>query len=92
MPPYQLRVAGDVYKQLKRLTPVERKRVIPAILALEENPFPPGKKSRRLKATEANLVRLRVGDYRVVYEVMEDTVNVLTIVHRRDLERWLRQR
>jgi mRNA-degrading endonuclease RelE of RelBE toxin-antitoxin system len=38
--------------------------------------------------------RLRVGDYRVMYDlVSEDRVLlVLGIVHRSDLERWLRSR
>jgi mRNA-degrading endonuclease RelE of RelBE toxin-antitoxin system len=38
--------------------------------------------------------RLRVGDYRVMYDrISEDRVLlVLGIVHRRNLERWLRSR
>jgi mRNA-degrading endonuclease RelE of RelBE toxin-antitoxin system len=64
--------------------------VTEAILALEENPFPPGKKWKRLKGT-GGLVRLRAGDYRVLYEVLGDQVHVLAVIPRRDLERWLRQ-
>jgi mRNA-degrading endonuclease RelE of RelBE toxin-antitoxin system len=38
--------------------------------------------------------RLRVGDYRVMYDVIDEgrAILVLGIVHRRDLERWLRAR
>jgi len=38
--------------------------------------------------------RLRAGDYRVMYDLVEDdhVLLVLGIVHRRDLERWLRSR
>lgn len=38
--------------------------------------------------------RLRVGDYRIMYDVLEKerVVLVLGIVHRGDLERWLRNR
>jgi len=38
--------------------------------------------------------RLRVGDYRIMYDtISEDRVLlVLGIAHRRDLERWLRSR
>jgi mRNA-degrading endonuclease RelE of RelBE toxin-antitoxin system len=38
--------------------------------------------------------RLRVGDYRVMYDVLEAdrVVLVLGIVNRSDLERWIRNR
>jgi mRNA-degrading endonuclease RelE of RelBE toxin-antitoxin system len=38
--------------------------------------------------------RLRVGDYRVMYDVIpaDRVLLVLGIVHRRDLERWIRAR
>ena len=37
---------------------------------------------------------MRVGDYRIMYEVVDAdrVVLILGIVHRRDLEEWLRQR
>jgi len=38
--------------------------------------------------------RLRVGDHRVMYDIITEdrVVLVLRIIDRRDLERWLRQR
>lgn len=38
--------------------------------------------------------RLRVGDHRVMYEVIEAdrVILVLGVVHRGDLERWIRNR
>jgi mRNA-degrading endonuclease RelE of RelBE toxin-antitoxin system len=65
-------------------------RVTEAILALEENPFPPGKKWKLLEGS-GGLVHLRVGDYRVLYEVLDDEIHVLGVIRRRDLDRWLRR-
>ena len=87
---YRLKVEQRAFKQLQKLQQPHRRRVTEAILALEEDPFPPGKKWKRLEDA-GGLVRLRVGDYRVLYEVLDDEVHVLLVIHRRDLERWLRR-
>jgi len=87
---YRLKVERRVFKELKKLPRVNQRRVTEAILALEVNPFPPGKKWKRLKGS-GGLVRLRVGDYRVLYEVLGDEVHVLAVIHRRNLDRRLRQ-
>jgi len=87
---HRLKVERRAFKQLQKLPQAHRKRVMEAILALEENPFPPGKKWKRLEGT-GGLVRLRVGDYRVLYEVLDDEIHVLLVIHRRNLERWLRR-
>jgi mRNA interferase RelE/StbE len=87
---YRLKVERRAFKQLEKLPRADRMRVTEAILALEENPFPPGKKRKRLEGT-GGLVRLRVGDYRVLYEVLDDEIHILGAIHRRDLDRWLRR-
>ncbi len=53
-----------------------------------------GKRVRTIQGIADSFHRLRVGDYRVMYDVIvEDrVVHVLGIVHRSDLERWLRSR
>ena len=83
---YKLKVERQAFKQLEKLPRADRMRATKAILALEENPFPPGKKWKRLEVT-GELVRLRVGNYRVLYEVLGDEIHVLIVIHRRDLER-----
>jgi mRNA interferase RelE/StbE len=87
---YQLKVERQAFKQLKRLPLPDRTRVTEAILALERDPFPAGKTGKRLE-NMGGLLRLRVGDYRVLYEELEDEIHVLAVVPRRALERWLRR-
>jgi len=85
-------LARNAVKSMDRLAENERKRVANAILLLKENPKPPGKKVKPLKAIDGELLRLRVGNTRVIYEIVEDEIHVLGIVKRGDLERWLRQK
>jgi mRNA-degrading endonuclease RelE of RelBE toxin-antitoxin system len=53
-----------------------------------------GKRVKTIRGQTDTLHRLRVGDYRVMYDTInEDRILlVLGIVHRSDLERWLRSR
>ncbi len=53
-----------------------------------------GKKVKTIRGQSDSFHRLRVGDYRVMYDLVEEdrVLLVLGIVHRSDLERWLRSR
>ena len=57
-----------------------------ALRGLEADPRPPG--SLKLQGSEA-LYRIRIGDYRVVYEIHEAVLVVLVvrIAHRREIYR-----
>lgn len=80
---YAVLVERYAQKQLLKL----EKRAIPvikvAIAQLSENPRPPG--YIKLKGEEA--YRIRVGNYRIIYEIDDDKVVVIvvTIGHRKDI-------
>ena len=53
-----------------------------------------GKSVKTIHGVSDSFHRLRVGDYRVMYDVIETdrVILVLGVVHCGDLERWLRNR
>jgi len=53
-----------------------------------------GKAVKTIQGARDSFHRLRVGDHRVMYDVIDEdrVVLVLGIVHRGDLERWIRNR
>ena len=73
-------------KDLGRLSSEIHDRVIAAIQALATNPRP---SSCRKLAGSKNDWRIRVGDYRVVYEIADEIriVRVNRVRHRRDVYR-----
>ena len=83
---YRVIVERSAERDLKRLSSEMRVRIAPAILALATNPRPAG--SRKL-AGSGNDWRIRVGDYRVVYEIADETrvVRVNRVRHRREVYR-----
>ena len=80
---YKVVIPKPVQKQLSDLPKNQRDRLITDIRLLAEVPCPSGVKN--LKGYE-NIYRIRVGDYRVIYEVKDQEMLVLIIsnVHSRD--------
>ena len=82
---YQIQVLRRARKELARLRTQEYERVRDVIRALADDPRPSGCK----KLTGRAGWRIRVGSYRVIYEI-EDVVRMVTVLeigHRRDIYR-----
>lgn len=82
---YALAILPRALKELARLPTGTHEAVRDAIWALGENPRPPG--CTKLVGREA--WRIRVGVYRVIYEIDDGprAVIVLHVGHRRDVYR-----
>jgi mRNA interferase RelE/StbE len=80
---YTVEVAPAAAKALARIAKRTRLRVIGAIELLAVDPRPPG--ATMLRGGEHGLWRVRVGNYRVVYAVVDDRLLVLVVrvAHRR---------
>jgi mRNA interferase RelE/StbE len=85
---YRVEVKKSARKEITALPKRDQRRVVTAIAELASNPRPLG--ARRLTAIE-NAYRVRVGDYRVVYQVADDVliVYVVRVAHRKDVYRRL---
>ena len=83
---YRVFLERAAEKDLRRLSPDIHDRIIRAIQGLVRNPRPPG--CRKLTGTE-NDWRIRVGDYRVVYDIDDTTrvIRVNRVRHRREVYR-----
>ncbi len=82
---FEIRWRSSTKKDLRNLPKQEVARILAAIERLAEEPFPHG--SQKLSNSE-RAFRIRVGDYRVVYEVTsERIVEIHRVRHRRDVYR-----
>jgi mRNA interferase RelE/StbE len=82
---YRLLIKPSATKELEALPLKDRRRVVRRVRALAENPRPPGSE----KLTGLELYRVRQGDYRVLYEVVDAaaTVTIIKIGNRREVYR-----
>jgi mRNA interferase RelE/StbE len=83
---YQVTLIPAAEKQLEKLAKQLQRRVVIKLSSLAQNPRPPDAKA--LQAMEG-LLRVRVGDYRIVYRVVDEPaqVTVVRIAHRSDVYR-----
>ena len=81
---YAILLERSAERDLRRLSAEIHERVIAAIRGLAANPRPPG--CRKLTGSQ-NDWRIRIGDYRVVYEIANDirVVRVNRVRHRREV-------
>jgi len=74
---FRVKIERRATKELARLPRSDADRVILAILSLAENPRPVG--CVKLSGTKKRLYRIRVSDYRVIYEVQDAILLVLVV-------------
>ena len=80
---YQLVIDRYAQKQLDKIPPPHFNRIIKAIDALANNPRPVG----YIKLTGRPGYRIRIGDYRVIYNIEDKilTIFIIDIGNRRDI-------
>ena len=85
---YRIEVKKSAAKALKKISRTDRKRIVDKIDELAENPDGPD--TIKMKGDNP-FHRVRVGDYRIVYEIQDDILLVLIVKigHRKDIYRNL---
>jgi mRNA interferase RelE/StbE len=80
---YSLLIRRSAAKEIESLPPKDRRRVVDKIQALANNPRPPGCE----KLSGADKYRIRQGDYRILYEIVDRDliITVVKVGHRREV-------
>lgn len=83
MSAYRVELRPAAVRALRTIDPQDRRRVQGAIALLAQDPRPPG--ARALQGRPG--LRVRVGDYRIVYMIEDDVllVVVVRLGHRSDV-------
>ncbi len=74
--PYRIEYAASAARQIRKLDRVARHRVLATIELLAEVPRPPG---ATVLVGGSGELRVRTGDYRIVYEVHDEQLLVLVV-------------
>jgi mRNA interferase RelE/StbE len=82
---YRVVIRRSAEKEIAKLPEAVRRRVVALIVALGEVPRPHGCQ----KLSGEDKYRIRQGDYRVVYTIVDElvTVTIVRVAHRSDVYR-----
>ncbi|HZV35212.1 MAG TPA: type II toxin-antitoxin system RelE/ParE family toxin [Verrucomicrobiae bacterium] len=81
---FQIEWKKSTKKDLRKLPPATVGRILSAVEILANNPYPHG--SEKLAGSE-HAYRIRVGDYRIIYEVVPGLIEIQRVRHRKDVYR-----
>ena len=83
---YNVAIARRAIKSIAGLPRNQQRRIRAAIDLLAEEPRPPNCVAL---TGEESVYRVRVGDYRIIYDVIDDrlVIHVIRVGHRRDVYR-----
>jgi mRNA interferase RelE/StbE len=85
MASFRIEFSASVRKDFRHIPKQDVVRILKRIEGLAENPRPPD--SKKLSGDDA--MRIRVGVYRIIYEIRNDVliVLILKVGHRKDIYR-----
>lgn len=74
---YTIEYSKDIEKDLSKLPKDEINKIFAKISSLAKNPRPSGVKA--LQGTLKGLHRIRSGNYRIVYQIKDDKLEILVV-------------
>ncbi|HEY6422583.1 MAG TPA: type II toxin-antitoxin system RelE/ParE family toxin [Pseudonocardiaceae bacterium] len=86
---YEIEWSAPALRELRKLDKPLARRILTAVTKLGVDPRPP--RVRALTGHPPKTMRIRIGDYRVVYVIRDDLVlvTVVRVTHRREAYRDL---
>ncbi len=83
MPKYKVGFTEKALSDMDDIPDDDFKKIHSACKRLENNPLPDGKHIKKLKGYK-DLYRLRIGDYRVVFEWKGENITIIRVLTRQD--------
>lgn len=81
---YTIKTSRSFEKDFSKLDSLTQNRVLIALEKMKKNPFLQVKK---LKKVNAGIYRLRIGDYRIRFDLIDEDIYLYRVRHRKNVYR-----
>lgn len=85
--PYTVKLTQSFVRDLEKLSRRDQESILKTLGSLGNDPFGPAPKVKKLKGKGVGQWRLRVGVYRVRYDVIREDVVLYRVRHRKEIYR-----
>ena len=90
MDKFALKLSPSATRDLDRFEDKVVRMILDELPALKEDPFPRGKRIKKIKGKKSIFYRLRVDKYRVFYSIEDLNVVILRIISKKDADRIIK--
>ncbi len=91
MTDFTVQLTQPAIRDIASLPAAIHSRIIECITNLRQDPFPAPPLKKRLKGFGFPLYRLRITDYRLIYRIDGETVTIMRVLDRKDLEKAIKR-
>jgi mRNA interferase RelE/StbE len=88
---FDIQLTYSAVDDLDCIPEAQRKKIIASIKKISSNPFATSPNIKKLKGFKPPIYRIRSGDFRVLYSVRDNTIIILRVIERKDLERVIKK-
>jgi mRNA interferase RelE/StbE len=88
---FDIQLTYSAVDDLDCIPELPKKKIIASIKKLSSNPFASSPNIKKLKGFKPPIYRIRSGDFRALYRVHENTIIILRVIDRKDLEKVLKK-
>jgi len=90
MNPFTLKLAPTATRDLDQIEDKVVQGILDKSAVLKENPFPQGKRIKKIKGKKSTFYRLRVDKYLVFYSIEGQDVVILKVIGKKDADRFIK--
>lgn len=81
---FEILIEKRASRDIRNLSKTNKEKILKKVFTiLKENPYPNGKNPKKL--SNSKYFRLRIGNFRVLYEIKNKTIMILAIKHRKNI-------